>query len=1086
MRRFILKTLPLIAGLLLLALGVLAAAPFTEIGSRVLLRSVESFLPVEVEYAGGSLAGKFQLSKLYLDREGVTVDVRDIDAQLQLSCLWNSRFCFSRLTAGAIDVSWGGGSWRSGATQVRGAVEGSTIVVDSIQSVDAFLVLTKTDRPQEEIEDSSVTLPVELQVRSATLERAAWDIYGIRYQHDSIVLRGSWVDQLLQLDQLEISDYELGELQANGQITFSGDWPLELAASGHWKNGLTLAEVLPHFLSSTEIQTDSLPTVELRSPWTISASGTRIKQSLFAKAAISGMGYTELQLSLAAIVLPPTDEQESLAQLLFDRIELRDRATGSEIVGSGELSLGRQNRWVLSGQTPGFSLPDIGEQLRGQLAGSFESRGYFSGQAWDASFSDIDLQGDINDLPARIAGQLKLNEKRSLSGIELQADLNGASLRVTSQATAPQGLDLQLTIEELGRWLPDSSGSLSAAGSLSTQFKLSRLRGSVRDFQWRDLAFKRGNISGEVDLADDHAFKIRSVVKGAVINTVPLEEVRLGAGGDAHRQALVLDSTGGIAANLVGNSELSLEDARGNLAFAGDVVFLAGLLPDGYNLGGKLKLAMEADWNDDASAPLTGEVHLIQPELRKEMMGGQAAQLNWDSAKLLFRAQSDSLQLNAHAVWAEKTILAADVTLPAKKDENLSGELQIHQLDLEAFRAFTPTLADLKGIVDGQVTLSGSAQKILGNGEIELVDGSFSMVETPTVIEALKLQIKLQGDNAAIQGGLLLGGGKVDISGSLGYNPEAFIELKLLGERETLMFPPSTRVLVSHDIKLMATADYLDVSGNLIVHEGVLEHEELPEGAVALSEDVVVVGYIGPQPRPFDLGMNVQVTIENQFKVVGSVVDVTVGGDLQLLQKRDRPLQLFGNLNVVGGELRAYGQHLKVRRGTVAFSGAPENPTLDMRAERIIAKENITVGVELNGTLEDPELEVYSDPVRSNAEALSYLVRGRGLDAGAGADGTALAISMGASLVNQTGVLGKLDKVPGISGVEFGADGSNDDTTATVSGYIGSRIYLSYGVGLYEPINVLTARLYLQTQLWLEVVSSLENSLDLYYSFDID
>jgi autotransporter translocation and assembly factor TamB len=360
------------------------------------------------------------------------------------------------------------------------------------------------------------------------------------------------------------------------------------------------------------------------------------------------------------------------------------------------------------------------------------------------------------------------------------------------------------------------------------------------------------------------------------------------------------------------------------------------------------------------------------------------------------------------------------------------------------------------------------------------------MVETPTVIEALQLHIKLQGDNAAIQGGLLLGGGKVDITGNLGYNPETFIELNLLGERETLLFPPSTQLLLSHNIKLMATANYLEVSGDLIVHEGVLEHEELPEGAVALSEDVVVVGYVGPQPRPFDLGMDVQVAIEDQFKVVGSVVDVTVGGNLHLLQVRGRPLQLFGNLNVVGGELRAYGQHLKVKRGTLAFSGAPENPTLDMRAERIIARENITVGVELNGTLEDPVLEVYSDPVLSNTESLSYLVRGRGLDAGAGADGTALAVSMGASIVNQTGVLGNLDKVPGISGVEIGAQGADDDTTATVSGYLGSRIYLSYGVGLYEPINVLTARLYLQTQLWLEVVSSLENSLDLYYSFDIE
>ena len=93
---------------------------------------------------------------------------------------------------------------------------------------------------------------------------------------------------------------------------------------------------------------------------------------------------------------------------------------------------------------------------------------------------------------------------------------------------------------------------------------------------------------------------------------------------------------------------------------------------------------------------------------------------------------------------------------------------------------------------------------------------------------------------------------------------------------------------------------------------------------------------------------------------------------------------------------------------------------------------------------------------------------------------------MGASAVNQSGFTDSLNKIPGVSNIGFGAEGSDDETAATVSGYIGERIYLSYGVGLYEPVNTLTARLYLQTRLWLEVVSGLENSVDLYYRFDID
>lgn len=220
--------------------------------------------------------------------------------------------------------------------------------------------------------------------------------------------------------------------------------------------------------------------------------------------------------------------------------------------------------------------------------------------------------------------------------------------------------------------------------------------------------------------------------------------------------------------------------------------------------------------------------------------------------------------------------------------------------------------------------------------------------------------------------------------------------------------------------------------------------------------------------------------------VVGDMVNATLGGDLQLVQEPGKPLQLFGNLNVIGGELRAYQQHLRIKRGTISFSGPPENPELEVRAQREISTEQVVVGIELLGTLEQPRLEIFSEPAMSQANTMSYLIRGRSVDTGASADGAAMALSLGTGVVNQSELVAELNRIPGISNLAFGAEGTADDTAATVGGYIGERLYLSYGLGIYEPINVLTARLYLQTRLWLEVVSRLENSVDLYYSFDIN
>jgi autotransporter translocation and assembly factor TamB len=363
------------------------------------------------------------------------------------------------------------------------------------------------------------------------------------------------------------------------------------------------------------------------------------------------------------------------------------------------------------------------------------------------------------------------------------------------------------------------------------------------------------------------------------------------------------------------------------------------------------------------------------------------------------------------------------------------------------------------------------------------------MVSNPTELEALGLTLDVRGDWAEVRGSARLGGGELLLAGQLKTQPELRLELAIDGNKHNILYPPSSAAVVSEKLKVVAGQGLLDISGEFIVHEGLLEFEQLPEGSVAVSTDVVEVDYAGNVIReelPFDISMDVRVAIQNRFKVAGSLLQTTLGGKLHLLQRPGRPLRLFGNLKTVGGELRAYQQRLQIKRGIISFTGPPGNPLLDVRAQRNISSSGVTVGVQVRGPLEeDLTLEVYSDPAMSQGEAMSYLVRGRGLDAGAGADGTAMALSLAGGVVNRSTIVSELNRIPGVSNVEFGAEGSDDDTAATVSGYVGGRIYLSYGFGLYEPINVMTARLYLRPRLWLEVVSRLENSVDLYYSFDI-
>jgi translocation and assembly module TamB len=115
------------------------------------------------------------------------------------------------------------------------------------------------------------------------------------------------------------------------------------------------------------------------------------------------------------------------------------------------------------------------------------------------------------------------------------------------------------------------------------------------------------------------------------------------------------------------------------------------------------------------------------------------------------------------------------------------------------------------------------------------------------------------------------------------------------------------------------------------------------------------------------------------------------------------------------------------------------------------------------------------------SEALSYLVRGRGLDAKTNNSNAAIGVALGTAITNFSGVLTQIEKLPLLNKLEI--DG--DDEQASIAGYLGDQVYVKYGVGVTEPIKELTVRFYIYSRLWVEAVSGLENSANIYYSFDV-
>ena len=72
----------------------------------------------------------------------------------------------------------------------------------------------------------------------------------------------------------------------------------------------------------------------------------------------------------------------------------------------------------------------------------------------------------------------------------------------------------------------------------------------------------------------------------------------------------------------------------------------------------------------------------------------------------------------------------------------------------------------------------------------------------------------------------------------------------------------------------------------------------------------------------------------------------------------------------------------------------------------------------------------------------------------------------------------------GLDEISIRSEGSEDDSQLVLGRFITPRIYLSYGFGLFEPINTLRLRLNITERLILLTESGEENSADVFYTWD--
>ena len=443
--------------------------------------------------------------------------------------------------------------------------------------------------------------------------------------------------------------------------------------------------------------------------------------------------------------------------------------------------------------------------------------------------------------------------------------------------------------------------------------------------------------------------------------------------------------------------------------------------------------------------------------------------------------------------------------LRAEGSVDIANDVQQSRLNLKAnvkipdirwVQQFSNDIDELKGNLNGDVVIKGTIAKPSVTGSAQLKNASLFLPETGAKLQAINLNIKAnRSDQMLISGSLKAGQGTLQAKGKLSLSnlPKWSADLSLKGERLLLMDTHEVQAQISPDLVIKASPSSIAITGTLRIPETTINLRQLPVSAKSRADDIVIVGRDGKIPTKttqenepvLNIHPNVVVELGDKVSFSGFGFRSKFTGRLRILKLR-QDIIAQGTLNVIDGIFDAYGQQLEIDKGRLLFSGDIDNPGLDIRAIRRIPGD-IIVGMALRGTAQAPQSELFSEPLQTETDTLTYLLTGNPASAATSGDSalltsaiSGLGIKGGDSMAQKMGGKFGLDNV-GISS----STGNYRDSELSIGKKIGSKLYVKYIVGLFDSLQKVAVTYQINERLQAEVLTGgTQQEIDLHYKIE--
>lgn len=441
--------------------------------------------------------------------------------------------------------------------------------------------------------------------------------------------------------------------------------------------------------------------------------------------------------------------------------------------------------------------------------------------------------------------------------------------------------------------------------------------------------------------------------------------------------------------------------------------------------------------------------------------------------------------------------MTTDLSLDSQ--QTVAGNLQLAFDDLSWVEALTPQLSAVTGELQGRVDVSGNIEQPVLATDIALSDTRFNVPAAGLAITDVNASIRSEDSRLfTVDLGLSAGEGALEINGTLA---DPFLEsreltLDINGDNVSVANLETLSATASPNITILANQQAIDVSGELVIPMVDLTVVGLPESAVDVSRDAVIVAQ--PEEREVDntaltetsslagipLTSSLVVRLGDRVNVSGFGLNARLEGELDITQRAEATPVAYGELGLASGELEVYGRTLLIEQGKLLFMGSFDNPALDIRAIREV--EDMRVGVQINGTARNMRSTLFSTPTLPEGDILAVMITGQPIaEIGSEQDGNALigaATSLG---IRQTeGIVNQIQSQLGLDALSINSSGDTSDSSLMLGKYITPRIFIRYAVGLFETENSLAIDYTMTERIKLQATSGESQSIDVTYTVE--